>query len=188
MKLKETITQFFQKKNITKEDLIKEALSYTKIILSALVISFTLNHYVIANALVPTGSMESTIHPKDRIFLNRLAYVNENPERGDIISFLYPDDETENYLKRIIGLPGETVESRDGEVYIDGILLEEDYIKEKSYDDFGPFKVPEDSYFVMGDNRNNSFDSRYWTNKFVSKDKIVGKAVVKYYPEFELFE
>ena len=188
MKLKETAIQLITKNNITKETLWKEILSYTKIMLSAFVISFTLNHYVIANAYVPTGSMENTIHPDDRIFINRLSYVNSNPERGDIISFLYPDDETENYLKRIIALPGETIESYDGQIYIDGTLLEENYIKEKSYDDFGPYVVPEDSYFVMGDNRNNSHDSRYWTNKFVANDKIIGKAAIKYYPDFEIFE
>lgn len=188
MKIKETIIHFMEKKQITKEDLIKEVFSYTKIVLTALAISFTLNHYVVANALVPTGSMENTIEPNDRIFINRLAYTNSEPARGDIISFLYPDNESENYLKRIIALPGETIEGRDGEIYINGSLLEENYIKEKSYTDFGPCTVPDDCYFVMGDNRKNSHDSRYWTNKFVSKDKIVGKAVVKYYPEFELFE
>lgn len=158
---------------------------YAKIILTAFVLSFGLNHYVIANALVPTGSMEATIEPNDRIFINRLAYISHSPQRGDIISFSYPDNEEENYLKRIIALPGEIIEGKDGEIYINGTLLEEDYIKEKSYDDFGPFTVPENCYFCMGDNRNDSWDSRYWQHKFVSRDKIVGRAMVKYYPDFE---
>ena len=169
----------------TRKKILTEIFDYAKIILTALVLSYGLNHYVIANALVPTGSMESTIEPNDRIFINRLAYVSKEPQRGDIISFYLPDNEQENFLKRIIGLPGETIEGRDGEIYIDGTVLDETYIKEKSYDDFGPYTVPENCYFCMGDNRNNSWDSRYWENKFVSKDKIVGKAMLKYYPNLE---
>lgn len=173
--------------NFKKEDILKEVFIYTKIILTAFIISFAVNHYVIANAVVPTGSMESTIEPNDRIVINRLAYISEAPQRGDIISFWYPDNEEENFLKRVIGLPGETIEGKDGEIYINGELLDEGYIKEKSYEDFGPYEVPEASYFVMGDNRNNSHDSRYWEHKFVTKDKIVGKAIIKYYPNFETF-
>ena len=168
-----------------KEEVLKEVLSYTKIILTAFILSIGINKYVIANAVVPTGSMESTIEPNDRIFINRLAYISENPQRGDIISFWFPDNEDENFLKRVIGLPGETIEGTDGEILINGEILEEDYIKEKCYDDFGPYEIPKDCYFVIGDNRNHSHDSRYWNHKFVSKDKIVGKAVIKYYPELE---
>lgn len=183
--MKKRITEFMKEKNISGETLVKELFSYTKIILTAAAISFCLNHYVIANAIVPTSSMESTIEPKDRIFINRLAYVSAEPQRGDIISFWYPDDESQNFLKRVIGLSGETIEGKDGEIYINGELLEEDYIKEKSYVDFGPYEIPEGCYFVMGDNRNDSLDSRFWQHKFVSKEKIVGKAVIKYYPQLE---
>lgn len=183
--MKERITNFLQKKNLSQKVIKKEIFSYTKIILTAAVLSFGVNHYVIANAVVPTGSMEATIEPNDRIVINRLAYIIEEPQRGDIISFWFPDDESDNFLKRIIALPGETIEGRDGNIYIDGELLEEDYIKEKSYVDFGPYEVPEDCYFVMGDNRNNSHDSRFWQHKFVSKEKIMGKAMIKYYPHFE---
>lgn len=183
--MKERITNFMKEKNISRQTIVKELFSYTKIVLTAAVISFSLNHYVIANAVVPTGSMEATIEPQDRIFINRLAYVSNEPQRGDIISFWYPDDESQNFLKRVIALSGETIEGKSGEIYINGELLEEDYIKEKSYVDFGPYEVPENCYFVMGDNRNDSHDSRFWTNKFVAKEKIVGKAVIKYYPQFE---
>lgn len=169
----------------TKELIRTEVFDYLRIILTAIVISFGLNHYVISNALVPSGSMESTIQVNDRLFINRLSYVTQEPQRGDIISFYFPDDEEEIYLKRIIGLPGETIEGRDGEIYINDVLLEESYIKEISYDDFGPYTVPDECYFCMGDNRNHSFDSRYWQHKFVSKDKIVGRALLKYYPHFE---
>lgn len=183
--MKKTILNFLERRNISRQTIKKEIFSYSKIILTAVAISFGVNHYVIANAVVPTGSMESTIEPEDRIFINRLAYISSKPERGDIISFWYPDDETQNFLKRVIGLPGETIQGIDGEIYINGKLLEEDYIKEKCYTDFGPYEIPKDCYFVMGDNRNNSHDSRFWQNKFVAKDSIVGKAVIKYYPQFE---
>lgn len=177
--------QQLQTKQSKKNAIIKEILSYVKILVVTFICVFIFNHYIIANAFVPTGSMESTIETGSRIFINRLSYVNSNPQRGDIVSFLYPDDESENYLKRIIGLPGETIEGKDGEVYIDGVKLTENYIKDKIDEDFGPFTVPKDCYFMMGDNRTNSWDSRDWEHTFVSKDKIIGKAVLKYYPHIE---
>lgn len=186
MNIKEKFVRFLQKGEITKETIKKEVFYYVKIILTALILSFGLNHYVVANAVVPTGSMEATIETNSRIFINRLSYINNSPERGDIISFWFPDDESKNYLKRVIGLPGETIEGKDGEIYINGTLLEENYIKEKSYKDFGPYEIPKGHYFVMGDNRNDSYDSREWVHKFVTKEKIVGKAVIKYYPHLEV--
>ncbi|MGF0033425.1 signal peptidase I [Bariatricus sp. SGI.154] len=80
--------------------------------------------------------------------------------------------------------PGEQIQIIDGDVYVNGILLagDEDYIKERPQGSFGPYNVPKDSYFVMGDNRNNSLDSRYWENHFVSSEEIIGKAVFQYYP------
>lgn len=174
-----------QPKQSRKKAIIKEILSYIKILVVTFICVFIFNHYIIANAFVPTGSMESTIETGSRIFINRLAYINSEPQRGDIVSFLFPDDESENYLKRIIGLPGETIEGKDGEVYVNGEKLTENYIKDKIDNDFGPFTVPTDCYFMMGDNRTNSWDSRYWDHPFVSKDKIIGKAVFKYYPHLE---
>lgn len=161
----------------------KEILSYLKIIVFAWALAFIINHSLIANATVPTGSMENTIPTGSRIIINRLAYLQEGPKRGDIISFDMPDDESQNYLKRVIGLSGETIEGKDGEIYIDGEKLQEAYIKEKSYMDFGPYTIPEDAYFVMGDNRNNSLDARFWNNKYVYIDKIVGKAEIMYFPQ-----
>lgn len=160
----------------------KEILSWARVIVLAVIIAFVTNNYLIINAKVPTGSMENTIMTGDKLIAYRLAYFNEDPKRGDIVVFKFPDDETQNYVKRIIGMPGETVEGKDGLVYIDGESLSEDYVTSDIDEDFGPYVVPEDSYFMMGDNRDVSLDSRYWDNKFVKRDKILGKALFTYFP------
>lgn len=162
----------------------KEILDWFKVILAALAISFILNNFVIVNAQVPTGSMENTVMTDDRVFALRLSYLFEDPKRGDIIVFPFPDDESQNYLKRIIGLPGDTIKIKDGKVYINDSEkpLKEDYLKEKPTGTYGPYKVPENSYFMMGDNRNNSLDSRFWEHPFVKRDKILGKVILRYYP------
>ena len=128
-------------------------------------------------------AMENTIMTKDRVVALRMSYLFSDPERGDVVIFKYPDDESILYVKRVIGLPGDTVEIKDGGVYINGSdePLEEDYIRDITEGDYGPYEVPEGCYFMMGDNRNNSLDSRFWNNKFVEEDKILGKVVFKYY-------
>lgn len=164
----------------------KEVLSWILTFAIAIVAALLIKNYVIINASVPTGSMENTIMTGDRLIGNRLAYLKSDPQRGDIIIFKYPDNEDEIYVKRVIGLPGETVSIQDGKVYIDGseYPLIEDYLKEEWVVATGPytFEVPQDCYLVMGDNRNDSWDARYWTNKYVSEDKILGKAVLRYWP------
>ena len=163
--------------------IIKEVTSYALVILAAFILASITNRYLIVNARIPTGSMIPTIMEGDRIIGNRIAYINSEPRRGDIIVFYYPDDETEKYVKRVIGLPGETVYIADGLVYIDGQALDEsDYLTVTTAGVSGPFIVPDDSYFVMGDNRNSSWDSRFWNNTFVHKDKIIAKAEFCYYP------
>ena len=117
-------------------------------------------------------------------------YRSKSPERGDIVIFRYPDNEEELYVKRVIGLPGETVDIRDGYIYIDGAdtPLDEDYLKEDWTVATGNyhFEVPEDSYLMLGDNRNDSWDARYWTNPYVREDKILGKAAVIYWPVHDI--
>jgi signal peptidase I len=145
---------------------------------------------LIVNANIPSGSMENTIHPGDRVIGSRLAYLSQDPQRTDIIIFRFPDDESQVFIKRIIGLPGEEIQIVAGAVYIDGAQapLEEEYLKEIPQGSFGPYVVPEDSYFVMGDNRNNSHDSRFWENHFVSRDEILAKAWFQYYPRIGLVD
>lgn len=166
----------------------KELLDYLKMIVFVLVFVIILQNYVIINMQIPSESMEETIRTGDRVFGNRLAYLKKDPKRLDIIVFKYPDDESQLFIKRVIGLPGETVDIRDGKVYIDDseTPLDDSYIPEEMLGSWGPYVVPEDSYFVMGDNRNWSKDSRYWENTYVKKDKILGKAVLRYFPGIKI--
>lgn len=169
-----------------KIDWKKELLSFVTTLLIAMAVVFVLKNYVIINANVPTGSMENTIMPGDNILGFRLAYLQEEPERGDVIFFPFPDDETQKYVKRIIGLPGETVTIMDGKIYIDGATepLEEPYLKEEWTRGTGPFvfEIPEDSYLCLGDNRNRSADAREWNNPYVAREKIIAKAIFTYFP------
>lgn len=159
-------------------------------IIFVVVVVFIVNNVLLINAKIPSESMEDTIMTGDRIFGNRLAYINKDPQRFDIVIFKYPDDETQLFIKRVIGLPGETVEIRDGKVYIDGseTPLDDSFTPEPPQGNWGPEVVPEGSYFMLGDNRNRSKDSRFWTNTFVKKEKILGKAVLRYFPSPKLIK
>lgn len=171
-------------------DMKKEAAEWIIIIVLAIVASVIINSFLLINARVPSASMENTVMTGDRLFGNRLAYRSEEPSRGDIVIFRYPDDEKQLFIKRIIGLPGETVNIIEGKVYIDDATepLNEPYLAQEMFGTFGPFEVPEGSYFMMGDNRNYSADSRFWNNKFVKRDKILGKAAVRYFPHIGKIE
>lgn len=178
-----------EEKNISKEEKtspLREALSWVFTFAAAILVALVLKNFVIINATVPTGSMENTIMPGDDLFGFRLAYQFSEPKRGDIIIFKYPDDEEEKYVKRIIGLPGETVRISNAKVYIDDseTPLQEEYLKDEWTVATGPFEfqVPEGCYFVMGDNRNDSWDARYWDNTYVAREKIIGKAEWVYFP------
>lgn len=175
--------------------ILKEVVDYIKIIAFAFVIAYVLTHFVIVNAKVPTGSMNNTIETGSRIIGNRISYKFSDPERFDIAIFKAPDSPKENYVKRIIGLPGEHVVIDKSEITItlaDGskkIKLNETYLKEKWTENAGPytFNVPKDSYLMLGDNRNNSNDARLWTNKYVSKDVLLGKVEFEYFPSLKWF-
>ena len=159
-----------------------EIISWIQIIVAAVAIAFVLNNFIIANSRVPTGSMIPTIMSKSRVIGSRLSYINSDPERGDVVIFHFPDDPTGKtyYVKRVIGLPGETVNIVDGKVYIDDseTPLDEPYLAEPMEGSWGPYQVPEDSYFMLGDNRNNSLDARFWDEQYVKKDKKIGRAHV----------
>lgn len=187
----------------------KEVFSWVRMFAIVIIVVFVLTQFIIINAKVPSGSMENTIMTHDRLIGFRFAYWFDEPQRGDIILFEYPVDEKQIYIKRVIGLPGETVEIRDGHVYIDGSdePLQEDYLKEEwTWENDGyTFVVPEGCYFVMGDNRNDSLDGRLWAGEalksgvastseeaeqysYVRKDEIKGKAIFKYYSKFAILK
>ena len=175
-----------EKKPEKKGSILWEICSWILTFALAIGLALALKNYVIINATVPTGSMEHTIEPGDDLFGLRLTYRFSEVQRGDIIIFRFPDDETQKYVKRVIGLPGETVTVNDGKIYIDDseTPLEEPYLKDEWVQATGPFEfeIPEDSYLVMGDNRNDSYDARYWENTYVTRDEIIGKAYMIYYP------
>ncbi len=192
------------KENVTldKEPEVKPGImatiwEYIKMIITVVIVVFILDGIILINARIPSASMEQTIMTGDRIFGLRLAYgfnfnhfgLNiskkwKDPERLDIVIFHYPDDESQLFIKRIIGLPGETVEIKNGKVYINGSQtpLDEPYVNGTPRGSWGPYVVPEDCYFMMGDNRNNSKDSRMWNNTYVRFDQLVGKAMFRYWP------
>lgn len=163
---------------------IRELLEYVIIFVVVVILVWLMDTFLIVNAQIPSESMENTIMTGDRVIGNRLAYKTGIPQRYDIIIFKYPDDESVLYIKRIIGLPGETVTILGGKVYINGAAepLDDSFTPEVPLGDFGPYTVPGNSYFVLGDNRNYSFDSRYWENTFVREDQILGKAAFCYFP------
>lgn len=164
--------------------IIKEIFSWIIIFAIAFIVALLIDRLVIFKVEVPSGSMESTIMTGDRVVTFRLSYLFSDPKRGDIVVFPYPDNEEVDYIKRIIGLPGDKIEIIDGVLCINEEPYEEDYLNEPMVEeDFGPVIVPEESYFMMGDNRNTSRDARAWNNKFVELDKIKGKAIFKY-PDF----
>lgn len=187
-KKKHTKKKAIEKSEKQEVSKLKEAISFMTPIVIALVVAILLKTFIFANAVVPTGSMINTIQEGDRIIASRLAYINEDPKRYDVIIFHYPDDESQLFVKRIIGMPGETINIKNGIVYItdaNGNTAEarSDFVTNcVPTGDFGPYAVPLGSYFVMGDNRNDSWDARYWKKKNVEKKKIIGKVKFRYFP------
>jgi signal peptidase I len=133
--------------------------------------------FFVSTYQIPSGSMEPTLRRGQLVIGSKRAYKSGDPQRGDIAVFIYPEDRTLLYMKRVIGLPGDTVELKDGQVLVNGAALVEPYIKEQAYADFGPETVPAGCYFVLGDNRNHSSDSRVWG--WVSRANFVAKVLGK---------
>ena len=172
-------------KESEKRSSVKEILSWILYFVAAILAALFIKNCPIINMHVPTGSMENTIMPGDRLIGNRLSYIKDGPERGDVVVFKYPDDEKETYVKRVIGLPGETVQIVDGQVYINGQLLQGDMGWEP-IESAGlasdPVILNEDEYFVLGDNRNDSSDSRVPSVGNVAKSSIIGRAWFRIWP------
>lgn len=167
-----------------KSNVVKEILGWIWAIAVAFVIAALIRTYIFEQVEIPTGSMIDTLRIHERFVVNKLIYRFKPIRRGDIVVFKYPDDPSETYVKRVIGVGGDIVEIRDGNLYVNGAMQIEPYIKEPMdpQRDFGPFVVSEGHYFMMGDNRNDSNDSRYWKHKEVKQSDIIGKLTLRVYP------
>ena len=174
---------------------------YAESILVAVLLALVIRTFVVQAFKIPSGSMEDTLAIGDHLLVNKFIYGTKipftdteilklrDPKQGDVIVFQYPEDPSKDFIKRVVGVPGDVVEVKDKRVYVNGKLYanphevhkEPDTIpKEMNPRDFkDPVKVPAGNYFVMGDNRDRSYDSRFWG--FVSMDKIKGRAFIKYW-------
>jgi signal peptidase I len=172
-------------------------LEYLEALAVALVLAFVIRTFVVQAFKIPSGSMLDTLLIGDHLLVNKFLYGTripftdkvilpiEEPADGDVIVFEFPEDTSKDFIKRIIGAPGDVLEMKDKVVYRNGQKLDEPYVKhtdpniQARRDNFGPITVPPGKYFAMGDNRDESYDSRFWG--FVDKDKIRGKAWVIYW-------
>lgn len=183
---------------VKKKSLIRE---YAESIAIAVLLAMVIRTYLVQAFKIPSGSMEDTLAIGDHLLVNKFIYGTKipftdsriiklrDPRQGDVIVFEYPEDPSKDFIKRVVGTPGDVVEGRDKKVYVNGkpynnpheIHKEKENIPKEMNprDSFGPVTVPANSYFVMGDNRDRSYDSRFWG--FVSRDKIKGLAFIKYW-------
>lgn len=153
-------------------------------VLWALAIALLIRYFVVEGYYIPSSSMEPTLVPGERVLVAKFYYRFTEPKRGDIVVFRYPIDNRRNLIKRLVGLPGETIEIKDGVVLVNGESLQGDSFNRTYYDvgyyGQGEHVVPPDSYFVLGDNSENSDDSRFWG--YVPRKNILGRAFVVYWP------
>ena len=160
----------------------KEIRVWTRDLLIAIGLALVIIVFLYQPVKVEGTSMAPLLSDQERIFINKFVYRFEPIQRGDIVVFWYPLDRTKSFIKRVVGLPGETVEIRQGAVYVNGKVVPEPYVPPQYEDlsDFGPVRVPRDSYFVMGDHRISSNDSRVFGP--VASRFIYGRAVFAYWP------
>ncbi len=183
---------------VRKKSIVRE---YAESIIIALLLALVIRTYLVQAFKIPSGSMEDTLVIGDHLLVNKFIYGTKvpftdsqvikvrDPRRGDVIVFEYPVDPSKDFIKRVVGTPGDVVEGRDKQVYVNGVLYQNPHEVHKERDvipkemnprdSFGPVTVPANSYFVMGDNRDRSYDSRFWG--FVTRDKIKGLAFIKYW-------
>ena len=155
-------------------------------IIIAVILAFFIRTFVVEPYLVDGSSMNPTLQNSERLLVNKSAYLFSEPTKDDIVIFKFPFDQSRDFIKRVIAVPGDTIEIKSGNVYLNGQLLKENYILEKTKGDYKKVIVPQKHVFVMGDNRNNSEDSRFSRVGFVPYELIKGKGMLVFWP-FEVF-
>lgn len=169
-------------------ELIKgEIREFLEALAVSVVLAFLIITFIAQSFLVEGSSMEPSFHHGQRLMVEKISYRFREPKRGEVVVFKYPGDRRRKFIKRMIGVPGDEILIKNGYLYINGIRLEENYINGPTYGtysapSFGPVLVPEGHFFVLGDNRRNSDDSRYPDVGFVPKADFVGKALFIYWP------
>ena len=159
-------------------------------IIIAVALAFLIRQFIVELYIVDGPSMRPTLQSQERLVVNKFIYRLRVPERGEILVFRYPRDPSRDFIKRVIAVPGDSVEIKEGRVLVNDKLLNEPYILEKTRSEYPKATVPQGTIFVMGDNRNNSEDSRFADVGFVPYELIKGKAMVVYWPlsEFKTLE
>jgi len=164
---------------------------YTEAFVIAIILALIIRIFIVEAFKIPSGSMIPTLLVGDHLLVNKFMYRFTDPKRGDVIVFKYPDNPSRNFIKRIIAVGGDTVEIRDKVVYVNNDPQDEPFTQHISpeilparyspRDNFGPVTVPQNAYFMMGDNRDSSLDSRFWKNRFATRQAIVGRAFIIYW-------
>ena len=159
-----------------------ELIAWLKTLASAAVYATLIVTFGFQVARVEGQSMAPTLQDQDRLIVNKLAYRIGEPQIGDIVMLYYPNNPSKSFVKRVIGAEGDQIRIVNGKVYRNDVLMDDSFVPEeyKSHDDWGPEVIPEGYYFVMGDHRNNSSDSRHW--KFVPKKYIIGRVQLRWWP------
>jgi len=151
-------------------------------IVVAVALAMFIRTFIVELYVVDGPSMRPTLESAERLVVNKFIYRFRVPEKGEVLVFQYPRDPSRDFIKRVIATPGDTIEIREGRVLVNDQILVEDYILEKTRSEYPKMTVPEGRIFVMGDNRNNSEDSRFADVGFVPYDLIKGKAVMVFWP------
>ncbi|WP_196594298.1 signal peptidase I [Pectinatus sottacetonis] len=155
-------------------------------IVIAVVLALFIRHFIVELYLVDGPSMEPTLENHERLVVNKFVYRFREPKKGEVLIFQYPKDPSRDFIKRVIALPGDTIEIKNGHVFVNGKLQNEPYILSQTKGDYPLTTIPAGHIFVMGDNRNNSEDSRFPDVGFVPFNLIRGKAVLVFWPLNEI--
>lgn len=160
----------------------EEAKDWTISIIVAVALALFIRTFIVELYMVEGPSMQPTLVNSERLVVSKFIYRFQQPVKGDVVVFRYPSDPSRDFIKRVIATAGDTIEIRDGRVYVNGQQLNETYILEKSRGSYPLSTVPDGSIFVMGDNRNNSEDSRFAKVGFVPLHLLKGKAILVFWP------